>query len=85
MKYDGKFASRWRAKSPDALCAVLPYFIGHAGSPMLFFAIFILLTAVVVMLGVQKGVEKVSKLMMPVLLILIVGISIYTLTLPGGN
>ena len=24
MKYDGKFASRWRAKSPDALCAVLP-------------------------------------------------------------
>ena len=59
-------------------------FIGHAGSPMLFFAIFILLTAVVVMLGVQKGVEKVSKLMMPVLLILIVGISIYTLTLPGA-
>ncbi|MFQ7515996.1 hypothetical protein, partial [Ruminococcus callidus] len=25
VKYDGKFASRWRAKSPDALCAVLPY------------------------------------------------------------
>jgi hypothetical protein len=24
VKYDGKFASRWRAKSPDALCAVLP-------------------------------------------------------------
>ena len=24
MKYDGKFASRWRAKSPDAFCAVLP-------------------------------------------------------------
>ena len=26
MKYDGKFASRWRAKSPDALCAILPLF-----------------------------------------------------------
>ena len=24
MKYNGKFARRWRAKSPDALCAVLP-------------------------------------------------------------
>jgi len=24
VKYDEKFASRWRAKSPDALCAVLP-------------------------------------------------------------
>jgi hypothetical protein len=28
VKYDGKFASRWRAKSPDALCAVLPYIKG---------------------------------------------------------
>ena len=25
---EGKFASRWRAKSPDALCAVLPYIKG---------------------------------------------------------
>ncbi|MDY4018413.1 MAG: hypothetical protein SOY50_06260, partial [Ruminococcus callidus] len=23
---EGKFASRWRAKSPDALCAVLPLY-----------------------------------------------------------
>lgn len=59
-------------------------FISHAGTPMLFFGIFIALTAVVVMLGVQKGIEKVSKFMMPLLLILIVGISIYTLTLPGA-
>ena len=35
-------------------------------------------------LGVQKGIEKVSKFMMPLLLVLIVGISIYTLTLPGA-
>ncbi|WP_455523212.1 hypothetical protein, partial [Ruminococcus sp.] len=25
---EGKFASRWRAKSPDALCAVLPKLSG---------------------------------------------------------
>ena len=30
MKYDGKFASRWRAKSPDALCAVSPLI--HVGA-----------------------------------------------------
>lgn len=59
-------------------------FIGHAGMPVLFFAIFIIATAVVVMLGVQKGIEKVSKFMMPLLLILIIGIAIYTLTLPGA-
>lgn len=59
-------------------------FISHAGTPVLFFGIFIALTAAVVMLGVQKGIEKVSKFMMPLLLVLIVGISIYTLTLPGA-
>ena len=32
MKYDGKFASRWRAKSPDALCAVLPWESQSAGN-----------------------------------------------------
>lgn len=51
--------------------------------PVIFFAIYIILTAVVVMLGVQKGVELVSKFMMPLLLVLIVGIGIYTLTIPA--
>lgn len=37
-------------------------FISHAGTPMLFFGIFIALTAVVVMLGVQKGIEKSASL-----------------------
>lgn len=36
------------------------------------------------MLGVQKGIEKVSKLMMPILVVLTVGIAIYTLTLDGA-
>ncbi len=59
-------------------------FIGHAGLPTLFFCIFVAVTALVVMLGVDKGIERVSKIMMPVLFVLIVGIGIYTLTLPGA-
>lgn len=59
-------------------------FIGHSWSPLLFFTIFLLITGSVVMLGVQKGVEKVSKILMPLLLVLIVGIAIYTMTLPGA-
>ena len=59
-------------------------FISSPIAPMVFFVIFIALTAVVVMLGVEKGIEKVSKILMPVLLLLIVGIGIYTLTLPGA-
>ena len=38
-------------------------YIGNAGQPLVYFFIFIALTAVVVLLGVQKGIEKVSKFM----------------------
>ncbi len=59
-------------------------FTGNAGQPTLFFLIYVALTAAVVMLGVQKGIEKVSKFMMPILVVLTVGIAIYTLTLDGA-
>lgn len=59
-------------------------FIGAPISPLLFTAIFIFLTAAVVLLGVQKGIEKISKVLMPILLVLTVGISIYSLTLDGA-
>jgi len=42
------------------------------------------LTVVIVLMGVQKGIEKSSKWMMPVLSLLVVGLAIYSLTL-GGN
>ena len=59
-------------------------FIGSVGEPLLWFAIFLGVTAVIVLLGVEKGIENVSKIMMPVLVALTVGIAIYTLTLPNA-
>ena len=59
-------------------------FISHAGQPVAYFAIFMTLTALIVILGVEKGIEKVSKVMMPVLVVLSVGIAIYSVTLPGA-
>ena len=46
--------------------------------------IFIGITALVVLLGVEKGVEKVSKIMMPVLVVLTIGIAIYSMCMPGA-
>lgn len=60
-------------------------FISHLGQPALFFVIYVALTAIVVIMGVEKGIEKVSKILMPVLLILIIGISAYTLSLDGAG
>ena len=59
-------------------------FIGHWYEPALFFVVFAIITALVVILGVQKGIELMSKILMPVLLVLIIGIAIYTMTIPGA-
>lgn len=52
--------------------------------PLIWFLIFIALTAIVVLFGVDKGVERVSKVMMPVLIVLTIFIAIYTMFLPGA-
>ncbi len=60
-------------------------YIGSVGQPLLWFLLFIAVTAVVVILGVEKGIEKVSKVMMPVLVVLTVFIAIYTIiAMPGA-
>ena len=43
--------------------------------------IFLGATAAVVLCGVDKGIEKASKFIMPILLVLIIGISVYSLTI----
>ena len=60
-------------------------FIGKTGEPVVWLLIFILFTSVVVFLGVEKGIEKVSKMLMPLLVILTVGIAIYSVCLPGAK
>lgn len=59
-------------------------FISQAGSPVLWFAVFVLLTSIVVIAGVEKGIEKASRILMPVLIVLTLGISIFCITRPGA-
>ena len=40
-------------------------------------------TAVIVFLGVEKGIEKFSRVLMPALLILTILLSIFVVTRPG--
>ncbi len=59
-------------------------FISQPTEPLVWFAIYLGLTAFVVFFGVEKGIEKVSKLMMPVLVVLSIIITIYSVTRPGA-
>lgn len=56
-------------------------FITKPGEPLITLLIFLGATAVIVYLGVDKGIEATSKVLMPILIILIMGISVYSLTL----
>ena len=60
------------------------HFIGGNYEPLGWFFLFMAFTALVVWFGVEKGVEKVSKIMMPVLVVLTLFIAIYGLTVDGA-
>ncbi len=51
--------------------------------PFVWFIIYGVLSFVVVMFSIDKGVERVSKVLMPLFLIILVFICVYVLTLPG--
>ena len=59
-------------------------YIAEIGEPILWFAVFIAITALIVLCGVQKGIEKVSKVMMPSLVILMIFVVVYTICTMEG-
>jgi len=59
-------------------------FISGTQEPIVWFLVFAGLTALTVLFGVEKGVENVSKFMMPILVMLSVFIAIYAMFIPGA-
>ncbi len=59
-------------------------YIAKTGEPIIWFLLFIGITAVIVLFGVEKGIEKVSKIMMPLLIVLILFITVYTIFAMDG-
>ena len=60
-------------------------FISSNLEPIGWFLLFIGATALIVLLGVEKGIEKVSKIMMPVLVALSLFIAIYVCCIDGAG
>lgn len=56
-------------------------FITSKVAPIVFMLIFLAVTSLIVFFGVEKGIEKFSKIIMPGLLIIIVVIAVFSLTL----
>jgi len=54
-------------------------YISKTAEPIIWFLLFMGITAVIVLFDVEKGIEKVSKIMMPILVVLILVICVYTI------
>lgn len=69
---------------PEETSLVFKTFVSGVGEP-LFWQVFVLLvTGTIIMAGVTKGIERVTKILMPLLFILLIVIDIKSLTLPGA-
>ena len=52
--------------------------------PLIYTILFALLTHVVIALGVQKGIERSSKMMMPVLFVMLIALAVRSIMMPNG-
>lgn len=59
-------------------------FISSGGKTEFWFLLFSATTMFIIYMGVQNGIERVSTIMMPILIVLAVAIAVYAVTRPGA-
>ena len=59
-------------------------FISNGGKTEFWFLLFSATTMFIIYMGVQNGIERVSTIMMPILIVLAVAIAVYAVTRPGA-
>lgn len=72
-------------KKPEDFVVAFQEFSQDPFRPIVWLLAFLLFTHYIVIKGVKEGIEKSSKIMMPVLFILIVVLAICSMTLPNAN
>lgn len=60
-------------------------FVSSTWAPLIAHTAFLLVTTLIVIVGIKDGIEKFSKVMMPLLFFIVVAIAVYSLTLPGSS
>lgn len=74
----------FQTKSSEELNVSYYSFIAHPVLPVFYQIIFMCATGFIVIAGIKKGIEKYTKLMMPLLFLLIIAMCIRSLSLEGS-
>lgn len=71
-------------KTPEAFIESFSSFTGNPWRPLLWLVIFMAATHIIIVKGVQSGIERFSKILMPVLFLLLVLLAVCSVSLPGA-
>ena len=72
-------------KSAAEFIASFNGFVSNPWRPVIWLVVFLLATHFIIIKGVEKGIEKSAKIMMPMLFILLVVLAICSVSLPGAS
>lgn len=72
-------------ESHTAMSTMFGDYVSSTWAPLLSHTVFFLITTLIVVVGVKDGIERFSKVMMPMLFVIVLSIAVYSLTLPGAG
>jgi len=73
------------SKSPDEIATLFSTLIESPVKPVLYQLFFMILTAAIVIVGIKKGIEKYTKILMPLLVVILLFLCIKSVTLEGAK
>ena len=71
--------------SQASMSSMFTDFVSSPWVPLICHTIFLLTTCLIVVVGIKDGIEKFSKVMMPLLFFIVIAIAIYSVCLPGAK
>jgi NSS family neurotransmitter:Na+ symporter len=77
-------ANQFLNKDTATLTQVFLNFSTDTWRPIIWLVLFMIISAGIIVLGVKDGIEKSTKFLMPLLVVIIVALGIRAITLPGG-
>jgi len=70
---------------PEAVKGIFGALTGSQSTQIIYHAVFISITMLIVLFGVQSGLQRVCEILMPLLIVILVGLSIFAMTLSGAG
>lgn len=78
-------SNSFAGKSAADFIASFNGFVSHPWRPVVWLILFLLATHFIIVKGVEKGIEKSSKIMMPLLFVLLLVLAVCSISLPGSG